>query len=183
MKQREFGAQIIRTIVCSSLLAIVLSPISHAENSKDASYFCVREMTAGLKYNNSFKKWEGVQLHSEGSFNKFILRMKFLKERVQRNILGDEEDVSDYEVTITEAETNYGFPCRSAGTGFATKIVTVVDDEGNLDCSARAFSFTFNLENKRFISVFLHGYVDGIDSNENSPMVSGGTCTEIDPAR
>jgi len=165
------------------LFAAVLSPISRAQNSEDASYFCIREMAAGLTYNSSLKKWAGVQLGSEGSFSKFILRMRFLKERVQRNVLDEEEDVSDYEVTITEAETNYGFPCRSAGAGVITRIVTVVGDDGNLDCSARAYSFTFNIENNRFISVFLHGYVDGIDNNENSPMVSGGTCTKIDHGR
>jgi hypothetical protein len=180
MKQSEARARIVRAIFRSMLLAALFLPIAYAQESKDASYFCTREMAAGLAYNNSLKRWEGVQLPSEGSFSKFVLRMRFLKERVQKNILDELEDVSDYEVTITEAGSNSGFPCRSGGVGFATKIVTVVDDEGELDCSARTYSFKFNLENRRFISVFLHGYVDGAESNENTPMMSGGICTEID---
>jgi hypothetical protein len=183
MKQRKISAKIICTIACSTLLASVIAPTSHAQNSEDASYFCTSEMAAGLAYNATLKKWEGVQLSAEGSFSRFILRMKFLKERVQRNIADEEEDVNDYEVSITEAGTNSAFPCRSAGTGVRTKIITVVGDDGNVECSARTYNFTFNLENNRFISVFLYGYVDGIDNNENTPMVSGGTCIKIDQGK
>lgn len=180
MKQRKINAKIICTIVCSTVLTAVFALTSHAQNSEDASYFCTRQMAAGLAYNATLQKWEGVQLSAEGSFSRFILRMKFLKERVHRNILDEEEDVNDYEVSITEAGTNSPFPCRGAGTGFSTKIITVVGDNGDVECSARTYSFTFNIESNRFISVFLHGYVDGIDDNENTPMVSGGTCTKID---
>ena len=183
MRRKEIGAQIIGVIVCSMLLAAELTPISYAQEFKDVSYLCVREMAAGLTYNDSLKKWEGAQLRSEGSFNKFILRLRLLKERVQKNVMDEEEDVSDYEVTLTEMETNNEFSCRKAGGGIAAKIVTVVDDEGVFACSARTHSFTFNLEKKRFISIFVHGYVDGIDNNENIPMVSGGTCVEIDQAK
>jgi hypothetical protein len=150
-----------------------------AQGAEDASYFCTREMAAGLAYNSSLRKWEGAQLPSEGSFSKFILRMKVINERVRRNALDEEEDVIVYEVTITDAETNNAFPCKSAGTGVNTKIV-VAGVEQNVVCSARAYNYTFNLEDKRFVSVYLHGYVDGVDSNENTPMVSGGTCAKID---
>jgi hypothetical protein len=188
MKRRQIRTQIICTIICSALLAVTMPAVSYAEDvedaedSEDASYLCTREIAAGLAYNKARKKWEGVRLPSDGSFSRFILRMKFLKERTQRNVLGENETVNDYEITITETETNNAFPCRSAGTGIHTKIVVVGDDD-NVACSARTYDFTFNVETNRFISVYLHGYADGIDSNENTPMVSGGTCAKIDQTK
>jgi hypothetical protein len=182
MRQIKLNAQILRTVVGSLLFAAILSSISWAEDSEDASYFCTRQMAAGLAYNSSLKKWEGVVLPSEGSFSKFTLRMKFLGDRVQRNILNENEEVMDYEVTITEAETNNAFSCRSVGTGIHSKIVIVGEDD-IVVCSARNYNYILNRENNRFVSVYLHGYVDGIDSNENTPMVSGGTCTKIDQTK
>jgi hypothetical protein len=126
------------------------------------------------------KKWQGDKLPSEGSFSQFTLRLRYLAGRERTNPSGDQEDVSDYEVTITEVDAKSATPCRSAGTGFVTKIVSVVDDDGNLECIAETRSFKFNLGTKRFISAFLHGYVDGIENNDNTPMVTGGTCAEID---
>lgn len=182
MRQRNLNAQIYHAVVGALLFAAILSPIAWAEDSEDASYFCTREMAAGLAYNSSLEKWEGVKLPSGGSFSRFIFRMKFLGDRVQRNSLDENEDVNDYEVTVTEAETNTAFSCRSAGTGIHSKIVVVGEDD-NVVCSARNYNYTLNRENNRFVSVYLHGYVDGVDSNENTPMVSGGTCTKIDQTK
>jgi hypothetical protein len=179
MRQRKPNAQILQTVVCALLFAAILSPLSYAEDTEDVSYFCIREMAAGLAYNSSREKWEGVVLPSGGSFSRFILRMKFLGDRVQRNSLDENEDVNDYEVTITEAETNTAFSCRSAGTGVHSKIVVVGDDD-NVVCSARNYNYTLNRENNRFVSVYLRGYVEGVDSDENTPMVSGGTCIKLD---
>jgi hypothetical protein len=178
MRRPGIAAQIVGAIV--SALSVAALPVgAYGQDSDDASYLCMREMAAGLAYNNSLKKWEGAPLHSEGSFNRFTLRMRFLHDRVRRNTSGEEEDVTDYEVTITEAETNYGFPCTSGGGVVLGRIVTVGDDDA-LECSANGYGFRFNLESNRFISVFLRGYLDGIDSGENAPMLSGGTCTKID---
>jgi len=182
MERMKISTQFICAIVYLTLLGAMVPLTSDAQEAEDASYFCKSEMAAGLTYNSRLKKWEGVQLSSESSFSKFILRMKFMNERVRRNVLGEEEDVIDYEVTVTEAEANNSFSCRSVGSGVNSKII-VVGDEQNVVCSARTYSFTFNLENNRFISVYLHGYVDGVDSNENTPMLSGGTCTKIDQGK
>ena len=43
-------------------------------------------------------------------------------------------------------------------------------------CAAKRHRITFNLDSNRFISVFLLGYVGGIDGNDNMPTMSGGTC-------
>ena len=40
--------------------------------------------------------------------------------------------------------------------------------------------YVFSLKTNRFLSIYSIGYMDGEDSNENTPSVSGGTCTKID---
>jgi hypothetical protein len=181
MKRIENRARAIRAILCVTLLTATFLRVAHAQqDSKDAAYFCKGEIAAGLAYSDSLKKWEGNKLPSEGSFSQFTLRLRFLAGHERTNPSGDAQDVSDYEVTIYEVDAKSATPCRSAGTGFVTKIVSVVDDEGNLECVTETRSFKFNLATKRFISAFLHGFVDGIESNDNTPMVTGGTCAEID---
>ena len=44
-------------------------------------------------------------------------------------------------------------------------------------CLGVRHDYRFNLENNRFL---LFGYFDGADNNENTPAVTGGTCTKID---
>jgi hypothetical protein len=31
--------------------------------------------------------------------------------------------------------------------------------------------------------MYVYGYVDGKDSNDNNPVVEGGTCTKIEPSQ
>jgi hypothetical protein len=92
-----------------------------------------------------------------------------------RNSSGEKEDVADYVVTITETGTNAAVPCTFGGTGIGSKII-IVGDDGNVVCTAKRHRFTFNVESNRFISVFLYGYVDGEDNNQDMPTMSGGTC-------
>src|SRR5262245_21392765 len=41
------------------------------------------------------------------------------------------------------------------------------------------YRFTFNMNNSRFISADLFGYADGLDKNDNTPMIEIGTCAAI----
>jgi hypothetical protein len=40
--------------------------------------------------------------------------------------------------------------------------------------------YQFNLRTNRFLGAYLEGYVDGKDNNDDTPFVSGGTCSKID---
>jgi hypothetical protein len=69
-----------------------------------ASYLCIDEAAGGIQYNAQTRKWEGTAFRA---FQKFILRMKFLKTRVA----GQEETVFDYSVTINKMGSSYAAPC------------------------------------------------------------------------
>ena len=82
-------------------------------------------------------------------------------------------------MTITDTGEKIEIPCTFGGTGINSRIIVVGDNE-TVVCTAKRHSFTFNRDSKRFISVFLVGYVDGSDDNENMPSMSGGTCEKTD---
>jgi hypothetical protein len=175
----QIRMKITRTTIGWTLFAALTAPVSHAQTPKEGGYLCTSEMAVGFEYNTSLKNWEGVTLESEGSSSKFILRLKSVKERVRRNASGENEDVTDYLVTITKTGANAAIPCTFGGTGINSRII-VVGDNDNVVCTAKRRRLTFNLESRRFISVHLYGYVDGEDGNENMPTMSGGTCKKID---
>lgn len=83
-----------RGFFCVIVLIVAGSAYADAQ-SKDATYYCVAEAAGGLKYNETMKKWEGGSFSPEA---KFVLRMNFLRARVQKeeySSLVAEEQVSD----------------------------------------------------------------------------------------
>lgn len=178
MKPRKIRSQIIYAIILATLFATLATPVSYAQSSESAGYLCTSNMAVGFAYNNSLKKWEGVHLGLQGVFSKFTLRLKHLKDRARNNSAGEHEDISDYVATISEMGTSAAIPCTFGGTGINSRIIVVGDDD-NLVCAAKRRRITFNLESGRFISAFLFGYVDGIESNDNMPTMSGGTCEKM----
>jgi hypothetical protein len=105
--------------------------------------------------------------------SKFVLRLKYIKSWVK-----DDENVDDYSVTITRLGSTYNAECLD----FSQSQHGVVSDRKYtyLRCRANESDYTFNLKNSRFLSVYPNGYVEGEDNNDNTPHVSGGTCTKID---
>jgi hypothetical protein len=175
----QIGAQITRTIILATMFAVIAAPLSHGLTLKNANYLCTSEMAVGFEYNKSLKKWEAITVGSEDLFSKFILRLKSVKERVRRNQSGENEDVTDYLVTIADVGDNSEIPCTFGGTGINSRIIVVGDNE-TVVCTAKRHRFTFNRDSKRFISVSLVGYVDGADDNENMPTMAGGACEKTD---
>src|SRR5262245_6976474 len=145
-------------------LLCLLTSLAFAQ-SKDVAYRCVGEPAGGLSYNEQTKKWEGASFRPQ---QQFVLRMKFVRAR---------ENVSDYGATATTSGKDTGLPCTTTDT---EETVTVVDSDRSFSCTTVAYDYVFNLSTNRFLSMYVYGYVDGKDSNDNTPVVEGGTCTKID---
>jgi hypothetical protein len=160
----------------SVLVLILTGSASAVAQSRDAAYYCVAEAAGGLKYNETTKKWEGASFSPEA---KFVLRMNFLRGRVQKeeySSLVAEEQVSDYTVTITTAGSNTGVDCVSQ---YPSKTVTVYES-GTLRCYTAVSEYIFNVRTNRFLAIYRVGYVAGGDNNDSAPSLQGGTCTKID---
>ena len=154
------------------LIACVPLTIASAQFDRDVSYSCTTKAAGGLFYDAATKKWIGAVFRTD---DYFVLRLKHLRSGVRTSVIGD-ETVYDYNVTITKAGSNSPSPCEK----HPEKHVTVTE-YGLLVCQgADLHEYRFNLRTNRFLSIYLIGYIDGKDTNEDNPGVIGGTCTKID---
>ena len=158
---REGTVKVIMALV-GATLALVQPAFSQ---SKDGAYYCVVEMSAGLAFDGA--KWSAAALRVD---QKFVLRMKYGGSRIEEG-----KQVSDYDITITDAGTDFDRPCSSN-----QKMVTIHDDDGGFRCGTITEDFVVNIKTLRFLRIYPLGYVSGQDNNDNTPSVSGGTCTTID---
>jgi len=165
------------------LIASVTSANAQFVPSGDASYLCTAEIAGGLAYDDEMKKWKGTTFETDkkrmsfGWDKKFVLRLKFLRSRIEK-FLSKDELVHDYRVTMGPADGfTFELPCTGRGPDKAVP----VDVFGWVRCSgAGSFEHKFSLITNRFLSAYLDGYVDGLDIKEETPLVLGGTCTKID---
>jgi hypothetical protein len=152
-------------------LLLLVASIATAEQRRDGSYLCVEEAAGGLFYNANSNKWEGATFRPSG---KFILRLKFVQSRTEilGGVGGMSISVDDYQVTKEGGDS--AVPCDRAHK----KTAGLYD--GVLICDATLHSYKFDFQTNRFLRAYLVGFIDGKDSNDNTPHVAGGTCTKID---
>lgn len=158
----------LRSSAILGLLCLILASPAFAQ-SKDVACRCAGEAAAGLWYNEQNKKWEGASFFRPQQ--QFVLKMKFVRAR---------ENMSDYGATVTMSGKDTGLPCTTTDTD---ETVTVADSDRSFSCTTVAYDYVFNLSTNRFLSMYIYGYVDGNDNNDNNPVVEGGTCTKIEPSQ
>jgi hypothetical protein len=137
--------------------------VGFAQGVKEGSYSCTAESSGGIFYNDRTKKWEGTGFRAQ---SKFTLRLKYARTTAA----GDE-----YAVTITPGGRNDPLPCASYRSQLAQ-----IDDLGFLACRTDFFNYKFNLKAGRFVEAYLMGYTNGQDTNDDTPLVSGGVCTKTE---
>lgn len=120
---------------------------------------CITEIAGGIGLNPNTRAWQGIGFGTDGE--KFIVKQKAGNSGWGVKLLG-----FDYE----------GFSCPSE-TGNALKIF----DEDTLGCnSPYGYGvFKLNLSNNRFLATYAVGYIDGKDTDGNSPSISIGKCSVI----
>jgi hypothetical protein len=141
--------------------------IAHAE-VLSSSYFCTAEFVGGLAYSASGKRWEAMTFNPT---EKFVFAIKAVGTRAEGGATIDE-----LIVTVTKAGSNEASTCSSPDGGPHS---TAAARAGVVQCSADFTDYTFNTRNNRFLSVYAIGFVNGKDDKEDTPNVTGGTCTKI----
>jgi hypothetical protein len=170
ISRRTFG--VARILMAALVLGI---SESNAIELKNASYFCTVEFAGGLAFNDTSKNWESVKFRPD---NKFVLKLQFVSKRLQKNMISEkDEPVADFNATLTKAGTSEGHPCFSQDSG---QTLSMTGDFDYLSCDYFPSEYQFNLKNNRFLTYYKFGYLNGTDNNDNTPAVSGGTCTKID---
>jgi len=145
---------------------------------KDASYSCAAEFAGGIRYNEQTKRWEGPTLKPEA---KFVMRMQHVRSIKRKNFRGKDEPAQVFDVTITKADSNTPLPCYSWQVPSRSVVLGGVDM--SFGCFGALHEHQFDLKTNRFLISSTAGYIFNTDNNNDTPIVIGGTCTKIDPAR
>jgi hypothetical protein len=144
-------------------VATITVTVSLAQQPNEGAYYCAAQSSGGIVYNERTKKWEGTSFRP---LSKFTLKFKYVRTAPN----GDE-----YAVTITPDGKNDVLACNPYRTQFVQ-----FDEFGYLICRTDFFNYKFNLKAGRFIEAYLMGYINGRDSNDDTPMLSGGVCTKVE---
>ena len=145
------------------LMATITIAVSFAQQTNEGAYSCAAKSSGGIFYNDQTKKWEGTSFRP---LSEFTLRLKYVRTATD----GDE-----YTATVTPIGRNDALPC----VAYRTEL-TQVDELGFLVCRTRLYNYKFNLKAGRFVEAYLMGYISGDDSNDDTPVLSGGVCTKIE---
>ena len=150
-------------ILIGLAIATMIASVSFAQQSNEGAYSCAAESSGGIFYNDRTKKWEGTSFRP---LSKFILTLKYVRTTTQ----GDE-----YAVTVTPDGRNDALPCISNSAQLAQ-----IDQLGFLICRTEFYNYKFNLKAGRFVEAYLMGYANGHNTNDDTPVVSGGVCTKTE---
>lgn len=142
---------------------------------RDGAYYCTVKFAGGISYNNSLQQWHGDTFQPEGNF---VMKLGF---RETRKVFGSDSDV--YDVAITKEGASGPSYCVIDTEPPATPEPPAIDELGGLSCTVLrgTYEYKFNFNNHRFIKIYTYGYTDGVDNNDNTPAISGGLCTKIQP--
>jgi hypothetical protein len=88
------------------------------------------------------------------------------------------DQANDYNVSITITPWGSNAPADCRGSE-GSKTVTAAF--GVLICSTSPVQvYVFNPFTNRFFHIYTAGYIGGLDNNDDTPYIAGGTCTKIE---
>jgi hypothetical protein len=166
----ERRASVLRSLsfVATSVICLALPAATQAQEPRDTAYRCTEEFSGGLAFDAANDRWRGNTFRVA---EKFSLQMTFMGSSVRKTTAGENRRVSEFDVYIADATGRNPQPCfggegRPVGVEF-----------GQLACKRGLYDYKFNLTTNRFLYSYTVGYLDGRNNNENTPHITGGTCT------
>jgi hypothetical protein len=156
-------------------LLLLLSPAY--SQSRSTSYNCVPEFSGGVRYNSAAKRWEGSVFDPNSAASKFILKLTYLGRHKEISALL--LDIDEYTVTISQPVDK--IPEFCLGYDNSLRIETLGEEHNTIKCvtPSNGYDYIISINSHRFLRAYIYGYTDGVDNDENTPSITGGTCTEI----
>lgn len=158
-------------LVATIAACLVYSPPAHSEQAYDGNYFCTEEMAGGLAWDKAKKRWRNALFQTS---SRFVVSLK--RKGTKKALLSKEEDRPTFAVNMRKHGDKNSQTC--VGDDHLPEVT--VYSGGFLFCQSALTRYAFNLQNLRFTSSYQYGYIDGKDNNDNTPSMTGGTCSKID---
>lgn len=133
------------------------------------AYLCVQEFGGGIHYDEQAKRWESTTFRPDG---KFVIHLRKSGEIPAFEGSDVKEDI--YNVTISEFGDANAQPCYGNASGGQ------VQAWGALLICRSLTEYRVNFENLRFLEAYPIGYLSGIENNDNTPSMMGGTCAKVE---
>jgi hypothetical protein len=153
---------------------LLSSSSAHAIEGRDAAFYCTPEAAGGLAYDDKLRKWHSANFHPERNF---VLKLQFIQSKQEKIAdWADPDTVNQFEVSVVEAGSNKKKNCRNMKD---YQLPVPVWSDGWVRCEAALTEYRFNPANNRFLQIYLLGYIDGKDNNDNTPSINAGICTKI----
>jgi hypothetical protein len=167
------------SVILMSALCTGVAAEAWGVDFKNATYFCTAEISAGLGFDKSSKKWNSMAFRAD---EKFVLRMQYLKSRKVETFSG-ETVLGDFNVTITKQGSNYASPCTYDG-GVTVEAITVNQYDLFKCTSSLVVEYLISVKSNRFLQTYVGEFVQGDEGLRetlpDTPLITGGTCTKIE---
>jgi len=163
-------------------IVVILLSTKHAfsdENYKEYDFktlLCVTEISTGFSYNNS--KW----VKSSFEEMRFIVKKSQLDYSIQGKAI---KYPFEYEIKMLGSEKTEDF-CKRNDVIFGVKDFLKVENErithkGDILTCGYDFSKTIiDIRKSKFTKIYLHGYFNDEDRQDNTPYISFGNCVTIE---
>lgn len=162
------------SVIICSFFAVSTTATAQSDTF-GGKYLCIDEAAGGIYWNETTKDWRGTSFTAS---DKFIFSLSNGITRSAKDWLGDDVEVTDYSITVKEFGSDNTADCFPPGQSVGDRVT--VEMHGWVTCSSYFVQYRVNTPNLRYLSAYLVGFASGIDNNDNTPSVKGGTCTKID---
>ncbi len=146
----------------------------------EGSYFCVANASGGVSFNDTLNKWDSTGFTASGRYVVNVARHSETTDRWGKLRTVYTVTVSEHGVVESDYLSNICSTTDSTLRSY-NLLTHFISDTGQLSCQRFGgdWNWKMNLENGRFMSTYVLGYLDGIDNNDNTPSIEIGTCSRI----
>jgi len=143
-----------------SVLALVLCLGVTTNGFAADSYLCVADKATGFRYYKETKKW------GQANFN--VETQKYVFSKSESSFSKPDKPVFKWELTEMGQDTPW---------------ITIYNEDfsqdGTIKGEGHNFRFIMNKKSLRYLKSHSNGYLDGIDSNDNTPYIEIGKCSQL----
>lgn len=133
------------------------------------TFLCIEEYAGGIGFDQTNGRWKSTIFNP---VDRFVLKVTF--HHLEEHEFWGER--SFYSVQITPVGEDTPLTCYPTRQGAE---YVEISTYGIGWCEAMLHTYKFGFSTMRYLSAYQQGFVEAEEYNENTPVMSGGTCTRF----